>query len=153
MTGGITRLASIKFTIIIFICKLLIKIKQGWAHLWSGLSKWGKMQGNKVRLKFNAIGILVGQHFIINTWLLGISIYQTHLSISDNLQHIYIINMNNHQHKLRSTWTIKDHDLFSSSSSIIMWGSRLLITVSTAHISVLHSVEVVQLYPQAVYPL
>jgi hypothetical protein len=25
------------------------------------------MQGNKGRLKFNAIGILVGQHFIINT--------------------------------------------------------------------------------------
>jgi hypothetical protein len=29
-----------------------------------------------------------------------------------------------------------------------MWGSRLLITVSMADISVLHSVEVVQLYPQ-----
>jgi hypothetical protein len=25
------------------------------------------MQGNMVRLKFTAIGILVGQHFIINT--------------------------------------------------------------------------------------
>jgi hypothetical protein len=31
--------------------------------------------------------------------------------------------------------------------------SRLLITVSTTDISVLHSAEVVQLYPQAVYPL
>jgi hypothetical protein len=31
--------------------------------------------------------------------------------------------------------------------------SSLLITVSTADISVLHSAEVVQLYPQAVYPL
>jgi hypothetical protein len=62
----------------------LSKFKQGWAHLWSGLNKWGKKQGNKVRLQFNAIGILVGQHFIINTWLLGISVYQTHLSISDN---------------------------------------------------------------------
>jgi hypothetical protein len=29
MTKGITRLASIKFIITIFICKLLIKIKQG----------------------------------------------------------------------------------------------------------------------------
>jgi hypothetical protein len=27
----------------------------------------GEMQGNKVRLKFTAIDILVGQHFIINT--------------------------------------------------------------------------------------
>jgi hypothetical protein len=61
--------------------------------------------------------------------------------------------MNNHQHKLRTTWTKKNHDLFSSSSSIIMWGSRLLLTVSTADISVLQSAEVVQLYPQAVYPL
>jgi hypothetical protein len=46
-----------------------------------------KMQGNKVKLKFNAVSILVGQHFIINTWLLSVSIYQTHLSISDSLQH------------------------------------------------------------------
>jgi hypothetical protein len=153
MTGGITRLASIKFTLIMFICKLLIKIKQGWAHLWSRLSKWGKMQGNKVRLKFNAVSILFGQHLITNTWLLSVSIYQTHLSISDNLQHEYIININNHQHKLRTTWTKKDHDLFSSSSSIIMWGSRLLLPVSTADISVLYSAEVVQLYPQVVYPL
>jgi hypothetical protein len=29
----------------------------------------------------------------------------------------------------------------------------LLLTVSTADISVLHSVEVVQLYPQAMYPI
>jgi hypothetical protein len=28
-----------------------------------------------------------------------------------------------------------------------------LLTVSTADISILHSAEVVQLYPQAVYPL
>jgi hypothetical protein len=112
-----------------------------------------KMQGNKVKLKFNAVSILVGQHFIINTWLLSVSIYQTHLNISDNLQHIYIININNHQHKLRTTWIIKDHDLFSSSSSIIMWGFRLLLTVSTTDTSVLHSAEVVQLYSQAVYPI
>jgi hypothetical protein len=149
---GITRLASMEFSIISSSANFWSKFKQGWAHLWSGLNKWGEMQGNKVRLKFNVVGILVGLHFIINTWLLGISMCQTHLSISDNLQHIYIINMNNHQHKLKTTWTKKDHDLFSSSSSIIMWGSRLLITVSTADISVLHSAEVVQLYPQAVYP-
>jgi hypothetical protein len=153
MTGGITRLASMEFSIISSSANFWSKYKQGWAHFWLVLSKWGKMQGNKVRLKFNAIDILVGQHFIINTWLLGISIYRTHLSISDNLQHIYIININNHQRKLRTTWTIKDHDLFSSSSSIIMWGSRLLLTVSMTDISVLHSAEVVQLYPQAVYPL
>jgi hypothetical protein len=34
-----------------------------------------------------------------------------------------------------------------------MRGSMLLLTVSTADISVLHSAEVVQLYPQAVYPI
>jgi hypothetical protein len=33
-----------------------------------------------------------------------------------------------------------------------MWESRLLLTVSMADISVLHSTEVVQLYPQAMYP-
>jgi hypothetical protein len=27
-----------------------------------------KCNVNKVRLKFNAVNILVGQHFIINTW-------------------------------------------------------------------------------------
>jgi hypothetical protein len=42
------------------------------------------MQGNKVRLNFNALNILVGQHFIINTRLIGISIYQTQLSIIHN---------------------------------------------------------------------
>jgi hypothetical protein len=42
---------------------------------------------------------------------------------------------------------------FLSLSSIIMWGSRLLLTVSMTDISVLHSVEVVQLYPQAKYPI
>jgi hypothetical protein len=32
-----------------------------------GAQQVGEMQGSKVRLKFNAIGILVGQPFIINT--------------------------------------------------------------------------------------
>jgi hypothetical protein len=44
-----------------------------------GAKQVGEMQGNKVRLKLNAVSILVGQHFIINTWLLGISIYQTNI--------------------------------------------------------------------------
>jgi hypothetical protein len=43
-----------------------------------------KCKVNKVRIKFNAVSILVGQHFIINTWLLSISIYQTQLSIIHN---------------------------------------------------------------------
>jgi hypothetical protein len=43
-----------------------------------------KCKVNKVRLKFIAISILVGQHFIINTWLLSISIYQIQLSIIHN---------------------------------------------------------------------
>jgi hypothetical protein len=84
MTCGITRLASMELSIITSSANFWSKFKQGWAHLWSGLNKWGEMQGNKVRLKFNTIGILVGQHFIINTWLLGISIYQSQLSIIHN---------------------------------------------------------------------
>jgi hypothetical protein len=32
-----------------------------------GAKQVGEMQGNKVRLKLNAVSILVGQHFIINT--------------------------------------------------------------------------------------
>jgi hypothetical protein len=39
-----------------------------------------KCKLNKVR-QFIAVSILVGQHFIINTWLLGISKYQTQVSI------------------------------------------------------------------------
>jgi hypothetical protein len=84
MTGGIARLTSMELSIITSSANFWSKFKQGWAHLWSGLSKWGKMQGNKVRLKFNVIGILVGQHFTINTWLLGISIYRSQLSIIHN---------------------------------------------------------------------
>jgi hypothetical protein len=65
---GITRLASIKFIIIIFICKHLIKVKQGVSSVMVGTQQLGwKCKVNKVRLKFNAISILVGQHFIINT--------------------------------------------------------------------------------------
>jgi hypothetical protein len=34
-----------------------------------------KFKVNKVRLKFNAVSILVGQYFIMNTWLLSINVY------------------------------------------------------------------------------
>ena len=86
---------------IIVVDKISIKVSS--ITLWSKLSKgeltYGrgsasgvKMQGNKVRLKFNAIGILVGQHFINNTCLTnkcesqvfplnkGTRVYQKHLS-------------------------------------------------------------------------
>jgi hypothetical protein len=118
-----------------------------------------KFKVNKVRLQFTMVSILVGQHFIINTWLLSISIYQTQLSIIHN------------QHKLKpleqipSTWSstswanhlsipLKQNrsQFIPSSSSIIMWGSRLLIIPSTTDISILQSEEVVQLHPQAMYP-
>jgi hypothetical protein len=36
---------------------------------------------------------------------------------------------------------------------LIMWVSELLMTVSTADISVLHFVEIVCLYPQAILPI
>ena len=36
---------------------------------------------------------------------------------------------------------------------LIMWGSELLMTVSTASIPVLHSAEVVHLYPQVMLPI
>jgi hypothetical protein len=94
----ITRLASIEFTIKIFICKLLIKIKQGGDLTYGGGSSSGwKCKVNKVRMKFSVVSILVGQHFIINnTWLLSISIYQTHIKHKQYLSaYIYIY----HQHK------------------------------------------------------
>jgi hypothetical protein len=51
------------------------------------------------------------------------------------------------RHKHMATIT-REHDLSPSSSSIIMWGSRPLLTMSTANQLVLHSAEVVHLYPQ-----
>jgi hypothetical protein len=63
---GITRLASMEFSII----TSSATSDQNQARVSSimvGAQQVGEMQGNKVRLKFNAIGILVGQHFIINT--------------------------------------------------------------------------------------
>jgi hypothetical protein len=96
---GITRLASIKFTIISSSANFWSKLSKGELTYGQGSASGVKMQGNKVRLKFNAVSILVGQHFIINTWLLSISIYQTQLSIIHN------------QHKLKpleqepSTWS------------------------------------------------
>jgi hypothetical protein len=57
-----------------------------------GAQQVGEMQGNKVRLKLNAISILVGKHFINNTCLTnkcesqvfplnkGIRVYKKHLS-------------------------------------------------------------------------
>jgi glutamate mutase epsilon subunit len=60
-------LQSIKLTIIIFICKLLIKIKQGVSSLTVGAQQMGGIcKVNKVRLRFNAVSILFCQHFIIN---------------------------------------------------------------------------------------
>jgi hypothetical protein len=40
----------------------------------------------------------------------------------------------------------REHDLSLYSSSIIMWGSRPLLTVSTANQLVLHSAEVVHFH-------
>jgi hypothetical protein len=45
MTGGITRLASIEFAIIILIYNLLIKIKQGELTYGGGSASGVKMQG------------------------------------------------------------------------------------------------------------
>jgi hypothetical protein len=84
MTGGITRLAPIELSIITSSANFWSKLSKGELTYGQGSASGGKMQGNKVRLKFNAIGILVGQYFIINTWLLGISIYQSQLSIIHN---------------------------------------------------------------------
>jgi hypothetical protein len=68
-----------------------------------------KYKVNKVRLKFNVVSILVGQHFIINTWLLNISIYQTQLSIIHN------------HHKL------KPLEQISSTWSSTSWANHLTI--------------------------
>jgi hypothetical protein len=51
-----------------------------------------------------------------------------------------------HKHMANIT---KEHDLSPTLSLIIMWGSRPLLTVSTANQLVLQSAEVVHLYPQA----
>jgi hypothetical protein len=49
------------------------------------------------------------------------------------------------RHKNMASIT-REHDLSPSSSSIIMWGSRPLLTVSTANRLVLHSAEVVHFH-------
>jgi hypothetical protein len=153
MTGGITRLASMEFSVISSSTNFWSKLSKGELTYGRGSTSGVKMQGNKVRLKFNVVSILVGQLFIINTWLLSISKYQTQLSMNNIHQHIY------HQHKYI---TIISSEPLEPKRTMIYFRvqvqlsceeSRLLITVSTTDISVLHSAEVVQLYPQAVYPL
>jgi hypothetical protein len=67
--------------------------------------------------------------------------------------HIYITII-----KLRTTLTKLNHlRAIKHDFSIFKFNYhvrvRLLLTVSTTDISVLHSTEVAQLYPQAVYPL
>jgi hypothetical protein len=93
MTGAIARLASIKFTIIYSSANFWSKLSKGELTYGQGSASGVKMQGNKVRLKFNVISILVDQHFIINAWLLSISIYQTQLSIIHN-QHTWASTIN-----------------------------------------------------------
>jgi hypothetical protein len=155
MAGGITRLASMELSIITSSANFWSKLSKGELTYGQGSASGVKMQGNKVRLKFNVVGILVGQHFIINTWLLGISIYQTQLSMNHIHQHIYIY----HQHKYITSISSKPLEpkrttiYFHLQVQLSCEESKLLLTVSTTDISVLHSVEVVQLYPQAVYPL
>jgi hypothetical protein len=104
-----------------------------------------KFKVNKVRLKFNAVSILVGQYFIMNTWLLSINVYWTHIKhkqYSSAYIYIYLqhkaqnhLNQNIINMKLNHLSAI-EHDLFLSSSSIIMWGSRLLLTMSMTNILV-----------------
>jgi hypothetical protein len=87
---------------------------QGMSTLTVGAQQVGwKCMVNKVKLRFNAVNILIGQHFIINTWLLNISKYQTQLSIINNHHKIkqlepIIINMwlNHLRKSLKHTaWT------------------------------------------------
>jgi hypothetical protein len=75
----------------------------------------------------------------ISTWLLikykFISTHNYHKEV-DEIHHKHMDNITT------------EHDLSPSSSLIIMWGSRTLLTVSMANRLVLHSAEVVHLYPQ-----
>ena len=101
-------------------------IRQGWVHLWLVLRKWGKYKAIKESLGFIAISILVGQILLASIYLLGISLYQPTYAID---------------HKWYNNIKPKHHILSHSSSSVIMWGSRPLMTVSTADISVLNTLQ------------
>jgi hypothetical protein len=71
----------------------------------------------------------------ISTWLLIKYKYiPTHIKHKGKIHH---------KNMARIT---REHDLSPSSSSIIMWGSRPLLTMSTANRFVLHSAEVVHFH-------
>jgi hypothetical protein len=67
MTGGITRLASMSLASYLHMQTSDQNLSKGELTYGRGSASGVKMQGNEVRLKFNVIGILVSQHFIINT--------------------------------------------------------------------------------------
>jgi hypothetical protein len=74
----------------------------------------------------------------ISTWLLI-----KYMFIPTHNYH-KVIDKIRHKHMASIT---SEHDLNTSLSSLIMWGSRPLLTVSTAN-QLVHSADVVHLYPQ-----
>ena len=113
--------------------------RQGWVLLWLILGKWGKMHVHQERLGFIAVNIYSWSYFISEHLLTRYKFIPTHLSIKD-------ISLYQNHRNLRLNY---------SSSLIIMWGSKSLVTMSTIEISVLHSTEVVHFHHNScllIYP-
>ena len=99
--------------------------RQGWVLLWFVLGKWGKMHVHQERLGFIAVSIFSWSYFISKHLLTRYKFIPTHLS----------------KKILKNPTHTKEPQVNYSSSSIIMWGSRPLMTVSTADISVLNTLQ------------
>ena len=120
MTGGITRLASMEFSIISSSANFWSKLSKGELTYGRGSASGGKTNASLTRWGWGwAVSILVGQHFINNTCLTNKCESQ-----------VFPLNKGIRVYKKTLKWnnlskTIgrsSDLDLFPSSSSIIMWG-------------------------------
>jgi hypothetical protein len=110
--------------------------KQGWAHLWLELSKWGKMKGYQGRLWFCS-----GWHFNIGQVLIKERLITKCKFISTHLRKTLIQNNS----KLIELHQTTIYLVFKFINHVRV---HPLMTVNTANRSVLHSTEVCTLYPQ-----
>jgi hypothetical protein len=140
-TGGCVRLApatssqgfrsTSSFWATLFIARVsTCRTEQVWRKIW--------MQRLYSGLGYKHLSNFSWSNFISTTLLIKYKFIPTH-SYHKEIDKI------RHKHMASIT---REHDLSPSSSLVIMWGSRPLLTMSTANQLVLHSTEVAHLYPQ-----
>jgi hypothetical protein len=129
-TSNIFKAAS-SFWATLFIARVsTCRTQQVWGKTWMQRLYSGPSHKNLSNFSWSSF---------ISTWLLI-----KYKSIPTHNYH-KVIDKVRHKHMASIT---REHDLSTSLSSLIMWESRLLLTVSTANRLVLHSAEVVHLYPK-----